>query len=69
MRKNVEGSTSVLGSLQPRYLSDLGTEPYQEFLTLILKPRIAFLYVCFHLLTLGLGIRGLNLELFIWFGF
>ena len=36
------GRYSVLGPLQARELTDLGTEPYQEFLTLILKPRIAF---------------------------
>ena len=38
------GSYSMLGPLQDRELTDLGTEPYQEFLTLILNPRIAFLY-------------------------
>ena len=37
------GSTSVLGPLLACYLTDLGTEPYQELLTLILKPRIALL--------------------------
>ena len=39
-RKN--RSTSVLGPLPARYLTDLGAEPYQEFLTLIINPRIAF---------------------------
>ena len=35
---------SVLVIIFPaRELTDLGTEPYEEFLTLILKPRIAFL--------------------------
>ena len=38
-----DGKYSVLPPFPARYLTDLGTEPYQEFLTLILKPRIAFL--------------------------
>ena len=40
----------MLGPLPARDLTDLGTEPYQEFLTLILKPRIAFLCGYPHLL-------------------
>ena len=32
-----KGSTSVSGPLPALYLADLATEPYQEFLTLILK--------------------------------
>ena len=36
------GKYSVMRPFPVRYLIDLGAEPYQEFLTLILKPRIAF---------------------------
>ena len=38
----------MLGPLKARELTDLGTDRYQEFLTLILKPRIAFfcVYLC-----------------------
>ena len=40
--------------------TELGTAPNQEFLTLLLNPRIFFL--C------SLGIRGLRLGLYFWFG-
>ena len=33
----------MLVVLPARELTDLGTDPYQEFLTLILEPRISFL--------------------------
>ena len=37
------GMVSVLVILPARELTDLGTEPYLEFVTLVLKPQIAFL--------------------------
>ena len=61
------GMVSVLVLLPARELTDLGTEPYQEFLTLILKPRIAFLYGIRFI-----GIRVMNsgptLMIIFWFG-
>ena len=57
----------MLGPLPARELTDLGTEPYQEFLSLILKPRIADPKAAnslplrlFMISGLGLGIRGLH---------
>ena len=44
----------------------LGSAPNQEFLTLMLNLRIAFLRL-FAGLLLGLGIRGSNV-IFFWFG-
>ena len=38
-----EGAPPCYDLLRRADDNDLGTEPYQEFLTLILKPRIAFL--------------------------
>ena len=46
----------------------MGTEPYQEFLTLMLNLRIALHVGLLADLALGLGIRGLNLVLVSWFG-
>ena len=56
----------MLGPLPARELTDLGIEPYQEFLTLILKPQIALLSC--YISGLGLEIRGIHLGLFCWFG-
>ena len=47
--------------------TDLGTEPNQEFLTLILKPRIAFFA---YILKLSVRARHSvsKFEIFFWFG-
>ena len=47
--------------------TNLGTEPNQEFLNLILKPRIVFLRLT-TFLVLGLRIRSPNIVIFSWLG-
>ena len=58
---------SVLVLLPARELTDLGTEPYQETLTLILKPQSA-VFLGGWLFGLGLGFRAPNVEPFLWLG-
>ena len=65
------GITSVLGPSQDRCLTDLGKEPYQEFLTLLIKAANSLPLRLFAALVLGLGIsgiQGLHLGLFCWLG-
>ena len=56
----------MLGPLPARELTDLATEPYQEFLTLILRPRIAFLCgYCLYLIEVkNAGSMFRNIFLF-----
>ena len=66
--KSIErGMVSVLVFLPACELADLGTEPYQEFLILILKPQITF-FASMFMLKNRVKKLGLHLGLFCWFG-